>query len=90
MVLCHYVVVDGERYFVPESTGIEAVSDELLQAVHSGGAYVSLGVSDAGYTDVLVTSSTPIRIEHVSSDDDDDPTCEEPGTREEVDPGWWL
>lgn len=89
MVVRHYVVVDGERYFVPDSAGVQAVRDELLQAVRGGGAYVSLGRSGFGYTDVLVTALTPVRIEHVSSDDAAD-RADAAYDPEDVDPSWWL
>ena len=89
MVFNHYVVIDGERYLVPDDGGIDAVRDEVLRAVHAGGAYVALGRTGVGYTEVLVTALTPIRIEHFAEEQDPQPA----DTDDDVaatDPGWWL
>lgn len=86
MAFNHYVVVDGERYAVPSDGGLDAVMRELLDAVRSGGAYVSLGRGVVGYTEVLVTAATRVRIEHLT-------VVEEPaGVNEPMDdsdPFWW-
>ena len=87
MAFNHYVVVDGDRYALPGDGGMDAVKRELLEAVRSGGAYVSLGREGIGYTEVLVTGATQIRIEHVvvvetpaDEEDQNDP----------ADPYWFL
>ena len=88
MVFNHYVVIDSERYFVTDDGGIDAVRQELLNAVQAGGAYVALARAGVGYTEVLVTATTQVRIEHIATED-----SLPAGTGEradEVDPGWWL
>lgn len=89
MAECHYVVVDGERYSVPDGAA-DAVSQEILAAVHAGGAYVSLGRPGIGYTDVLVTSTTPVRIEHVTSRDASLMSADATDHTDDIDPSWWL
>lgn len=64
--MSHYVIIDGERFFVADDRAMDAVRAELLAAVHAGGAFVALGGHSAGYTEVLVTGSSVVRIEHVT------------------------
>ena len=65
MALHHYVIIDGERYFLPDESSMSAVREEALRAVHSGGAYLALGRPGGGYIEVMVTAMTPVRFEYV-------------------------
>jgi hypothetical protein len=86
MLFNHYVVIDGERYAVPDDGGLDAVMREILDAVRSGGAYVSLGRGAIGYSEVLVTPMTQVRIEHLT--EVDIPAADEEPV-DNSDPYWW-
>jgi hypothetical protein len=88
MAFNHYVVIDDERYAVPGDDGIDAVRRELLDAVRAGGAYVSLGREGIGYSEVLVTGRTRVRIDHLIAADE--PADGEGDSRELDDPYWWM
>ncbi|HEX5728420.1 hypothetical protein [Microbacterium sp.] len=88
MIFSHYVVIDGERYFVPGEHGIDALRQEILDAVQAGGAYVALARAGVGYTEVLVTATTPVRIEHIAAEPS--PTMATGEYADDVDPGWWV
>lgn len=82
----HYVVIDGERYALPGDGALDGVRRELLDAVQSGGAYVSLGRGDIGFDEVLVTAASRVRIEHLAQVETPDVEGDAVDT---YDPYWW-
>ncbi|MFB2596662.1 hypothetical protein ACEXQE_02615 [Herbiconiux sp. P17] len=70
--------VSGERYILHDDPDAEACRAEIVAAVHAGGAFVHLLRHNGDNVDVLVTSHTPISMEHLLPPD--------PGTDPEDDP----
>jgi hypothetical protein len=85
----HKVVINEWRFTVLENQ-LDEIRDELIEAVRAGGAFVTLSGSRSDPVQVMVTPSTPVRIE--PADNEAMVTAAGPATGEflvsEVD--WWL
>lgn len=88
MAIHHDVVIDGNTYRLFEDAGLELVKKDLLEAARSGGGFVTMSRGATESLEVLITASTPIRIEH-SWGPADHQECEvsEPPAEN---PDWWF
>jgi hypothetical protein len=59
----HHVFVDDHRYTVPDDQQLDSVQASILLAARDGGDFVDLRDATGGTTVVLITPSTPVRIE---------------------------
>ena len=64
-MVIHHVYVDDRRYIVTDEAALDSVRAALLDAARSGGGYVDLPGAMGVPTAVLVTGSTPVRIEQI-------------------------
>jgi hypothetical protein len=88
----HFLVIDNQYYAVSDE-GLRETQQTVLRAAREGGAFVRLG-PDGQHVDVLVTPSTPVRVEHAIVADEprpDDRPAETAGSGQaDVDVEWWV
>lgn len=92
MAIHHDVVIDGKMYCLFEDAGGERLKKDVLEAARSGGGFVTVRRSAASSVEVMITASTPIRIEHTSSADAQTgaPHTGEPTGFRPDDADWWF
>jgi hypothetical protein len=92
MAIHHDVVIDGTMYCLFEDAGVERVKKDVLDAARSGGGFVTVRRGAASSVEVMVTASTPIRIEHTSSDEPrgGEPPAARPTGFGSDDADWWF
>lgn len=59
----HELIISNETYLVPDAD-VPRVEREILDAVHTGGAFIGLRTGLMRSVRVLVTPATPVSIEH--------------------------
>lgn len=62
------VVINREQFILRDAGALQRLRADILDAVRAGGAFVSVGASTDA-PQVLVTASTPVRIDTAADDD---------------------
>ena len=89
-----YYVIINEQYFPIRDELLDSVRDDLLESVRRGGAFVAFESGEPQQVEVLVTPSTPVRIQRVERPDHDvddgmtSSTDDPESPASDVD--WWL
>lgn len=63
--------VDGQVYYLPESTDVLALKEQIVSAVQGGAAFVEFDTYGHGAVAVLMTPQIPVRFETVERTQDE-------------------
>tara|TARA_B100000378_G_scaffold52202_2_gene38738 strand:- start:287 stop:550 length:264 start_codon:yes stop_codon:yes gene_type:complete len=69
----HQFVIEDRTYVLSEEEQAEDAKQAVLDAVRDGGGYVEFATAEATVTDVLITPSSNVRIEHTDVIEHDHP-----------------